>query len=145
MVSPTSMGEIFSKKSFWWGALLEEIYGKGLLHMMRLVIRSCQGRESFIKTFSNNLNTVNVFANHVGIFTWRLSPDQIYARIYPWVNSLEKVFKSFLMFSFPHVDPELGYWYIIWKVDTLCLFSFFDIFSGYLHFDVLIIGTFRFA
>ena len=68
------------------------------------------------------------------------------------------------MFSFPHVDAGLWYWYIILKVNTtkrglnlknalrtLCLRGwgfhaesdfFFDIFSGELYFDVLIKGLY---
>ena len=68
------------------------------------------------------------------------------------------------MFSFTHVDPGLGYWHIIWNVNTrnrrlnlkntlctLCLWGvgwrflakpvfFITIFCGDLHFDGLIIG-----
>ena len=134
--------------------LLGKISEKGLLYMVGTNDQICQ-RRSFINGFSNNLNTVNLFPNHVRVFTWRLSPDQNYGMIYPWFNSKERVFKGCAMFSFPHVDPKLGHSYIIWKVNTrnrglnlkntlctLCLVSLFNIFHGYLHFDALIKSPF---
>ena len=76
-----------------------------------------------------------------------------------------KRFQRSSQVSFPLIDPDLGYWYIIWKVSTtnrglnlknnfwtLCLWgsgfhvksvSFFKKnYSGDLFFDVLIIGLF---
>ena len=56
-----------------------------------------------------------------GIFTWRLSPDQNYGRIYPWVNSSLRGSKGCPMFISPYVDLELGHWFIIWKIKSyLC-------------------------
>ena len=69
-------GFFFQKELFMEGGdflpknvFMGEIYGEGLLYMDELMIRSCQGRGSFINTFYNNLNTVKLFPNHVGIFT----------------------------------------------------------------------------
>ena len=45
------------------------IYGEGLLYMDKLMIRSCNGRWSFMNAFYNNLNTINLFPNRAGIFT----------------------------------------------------------------------------
>ena len=59
------MGGFCSKKRKFMG----KFYGEVLLYMRELIIRSCQVRGSFINAFSNNLNTVNLFANHVGMFT----------------------------------------------------------------------------
>ena len=81
-----------------------------------------------------------------------------------WTNLslklIAKDFKSCIMFSFCHVDPDLGYWYIIGKVNNTnrrlnlklhCTLSFtgwefyakpaffFYIFSGDLHFDAKVI------
>ena len=57
------------QKIFSWGKFWGEIYGKGLLYMDKIMIRSCQGRGNFINAFYNNLNTVNLFPDHFGIFT----------------------------------------------------------------------------
>ena len=83
--TPSSMKGFFSKEFFMRG-LLGKISEEGLLYMVGTNDQICQKR-SFINGFSNNLNTVNLFPNHVRVFTWRLSPDQNYGRIYPWVNS----------------------------------------------------------
>ena len=76
-----------------------------------------------------------------------------------------KRFQRSSQVSFPLIDPDLGYWYIIWKVNTtnrglnlkntfcaICLWGwgfhvksvFFSKknYSGDLFFDVLIIGLF---
>ena len=82
-VSPLKYGEIFFQKELFMRELLEEIFEEGLLYMGGLMIKSCQGRQSFINAFSNNLNIVNLFPNLVGIF----NHDQNNGRIYPWVNS----------------------------------------------------------
>ena len=62
-------GGHFLQKNIFMRKLLCEIYGEGLLYMEELMIRSCQGRDNFRNAFSNNLNTVNLFSNHVEIFT----------------------------------------------------------------------------
>ena len=115
--SPLKYGGIFFPKSFSLGDFWGKFLWRDCCTWWGLIIQSCQ-RRSFINTFSNNLNTVNLFPDHVRVFTWRLSPDQNYGRIYPWVNSQERVFKGCVMFNFPHVDPKLGHSYIIWKVNT---------------------------
>ena len=52
------------------GKLLGEIYGEGLLYMEELMIRwRVEGGWSFINSFFNNLNTVNLLPNHVEIST----------------------------------------------------------------------------
>ena len=69
--SPSSIeGFSFQKelpKKLFIVELLGKTYGEG--YMEGLIIRSCQGRGSFINAFSNNLNTVNLFPNPTGIFT----------------------------------------------------------------------------
>ena len=55
-----------------WGTnLFGQIYWGAVLHE-GLVIKSCQGRESFTHTFSSNPETVNlkISANHYLICTW---------------------------------------------------------------------------
>ena len=57
-------GDVLPKNIF-----MGKIYGEGLLYMDELMTRSCQERGSFMNAFYNNLNTVNLFPNHAGIFT----------------------------------------------------------------------------
>ena len=101
---------------------------------------------------------------------WKFSPWRL-RRLIPdqctefwkdlFLRLIDKGFKCCFMFSYPHVDPDLGYWYIIWKVNTRnkglnwkipfahyasgdvdsiqSLYSFLISWSGHLHFDGLII------
>ena len=71
------MEETFSKNVSWkigdiffFGEREGQIYWEAVLHGC-LMIRSCQGRESFTNAFSTNLKTVNykVFVNHERIYT----------------------------------------------------------------------------
>ena len=53
----------------WWWGFWGKFIGRGCCTWGKLMIRSCQRRGSFINVSSNSLNTVNFFANHVGILT----------------------------------------------------------------------------
>ena len=111
-------GKIFFQKELFMRRTFGGNLWEGVALHGGVLIRSCKGRGSFIKAFFNNLNTLNLFPNYVGIFTWRWRPDQNYGMIYRWVNSWERGFKDCVMFSFLHADSELGHWCIIWKVNT---------------------------
>ena len=65
--TPSRMKGFFSKEFFMRG-LLGKISEEGLLYMVGTNDQICQKR-SFINGFSNNLNTVNLFPNHVRVFT----------------------------------------------------------------------------
>ena len=104
-------------KLFWtntWG---------GVLCVRKLMINPCQGgRGSFINAFASNWNTVNlkIFPNHGGIFTWRWwSLDH---SIELWKDLFLKLIvkrgQRLCRVQFSSCDPELGYWYIIWTVNT---------------------------
>ena len=67
--------DLFLKKIFmekrgtnFFGKTYERTVGHG-----GLMIRSCQGQESFTNAFSSNLKTVNlaIFPNYEGINTWK--------------------------------------------------------------------------
>ena len=146
-------GKIFFQKELFMRRTFEGNLWEGVALHGGVLIRSCKGRGSFIKAFFNNLNTLNLFPNYVGIFTWRWSPDQNYGMICRWVNSWERGFKDCVMLSFLHADSELGHWCIIWKVNTgnrmlnlkkahcsLCFVSLFSILSDYLQLDALLTG-----
>ena len=69
------------------------------------------GRAFFIKKFSVEEKTsLDKFL--AGCFTWGLMIR--YARGKLMVKSFQRTSQV----SFPRVDPDLGYWYIIWKVNT---------------------------
>ena len=72
---------LFTKKLFHG----EHLWG-GVVVQGQTYDQIMSRRGSFMKALYNNLNTVNLFPNHTGIFTCRLSPDQN-GRIYPWFNS----------------------------------------------------------
>ena len=109
--SITSLYCIWYWAFYWWRKqfygiyiyIYMYIYG---IHHWRIIWSSYRKLETF-PTF--------------GIFTWRLSPDQNYGRIYPWVNSSQRGFKGCPMFISPDADLELGHWFIIWKIKSyLC-------------------------
>ena len=54
----------------WGRNYFGKIYG-GVVQHGGLMIRSCQGRDSFTNAFSSNPKTVNlkIFVNHEGIYT----------------------------------------------------------------------------
>ena len=83
----TCIGGFFPKRAFFTKKCFhgENLWGGVVVHE-RTYDQIMSGEGGFINAFYNNLNTVNLFPNHVGIFTWRLSPDQN-GRIYPWFNS----------------------------------------------------------
>ena len=62
-------GKFFPKRAFHEGIFLENLSGGIVLHGGGVIIKSCKERKSFINAFFNNLNTVNLFPNNVGIFT----------------------------------------------------------------------------
>ena len=63
-------GGLFIKKSFHGETFGGNLWGGVVLHGGTYdQIMSRERGKSFINAFSNNLNTVNLFPNHVGIFT----------------------------------------------------------------------------
>ena len=112
-----------------------------------LAKKLCMGEQTFFGKFMG------------GCFTWGLMIRSCKGGSY-----LLRCFKGRVKLVFPLIVPDLGYWYIIWKVNTtnrglklkntfwtLCLWvwdfmlslsSFFKKISGDLFFDVLIIGLF---
>ena len=59
----------FTKKSFHGESFGGNLWGEVVVHGGTYDQMMSRGRGTFINAFSNNLNTVNFFSNHVGIFT----------------------------------------------------------------------------
>ena len=130
-MSPPQVSKDFSipkrtTKKLFMGGLLGKIYGDGYIE--RLMIRSCQGRGSFINAFSNNLITANLFPNDVGIFALMIKPwpelwkelslkqhlIKRFLRLYlvhfsscwPWTRALINYYSrysSFCIFNYPRI------------------------------------------
>ena len=89
-VPPSSVEGFFpkraSKKAFHGGDFLGKFMGTGTWRDSwsdRIKV----GGAKCILQWSVNQETVNLFPNHIGIFTWRINPGKNCGSIYPWVNS----------------------------------------------------------
>ena len=149
------MGGDFSQKALT--KFFGQIYRR-LFYMGRLMIRTCQGRKGFQLHFPA-IWTMQIWKSSPssGIFTWQNPDHSIELRKDVSLRLIVKRFQRLCyVYFFTCLPWHLEYSFFIWKVNTrnrelnlrmTCYlhnmthhFFFFNILSGDLHFDVLIIG-----